>query len=414
MKPPEITLNDIEEILSLTIKGDNANKLALFLAMLSAFTDDSQINVALNAPSSTGKTYLATEVAKLFPSDSIIQLSNATPTALFYGESTFDEERNAKTIDFERKILMFLEQPDSFLQANLRPLLSHDQKELVYHRTNRSSRGENRADKIIIKGFPATVFCSANSKLDEQETTRTLLLSPESSPLKVEQAVDQALLKSYDPKRYQERIDNDEKRNALKRRIVEIRDLRIDNIKISDPDMVRTAFQETVGTWQPRHTRDINKLLNLIKAIALLNPWHRQKDDGSYEANESDIKSGVELWRSVSEAQRFGINPFVLDFYKTYIVEPFSRLPSDKRACGISRIEISNCYLEHNGFNINGNYLIRQILPSLIKAGLLTEAKNPLDKRQYSYIPQITSEEMSKFIANTRREQIVAKIRHHK
>lgn len=55
MKPPEITLNDIEEILSLTIKGDNANKLALFLAMLSAFTDDSQINVALNAPSSTGK-----------------------------------------------------------------------------------------------------------------------------------------------------------------------------------------------------------------------------------------------------------------------------------------------------------------------------------------------------------------------
>ena len=178
--------------------------------------------------------------------------------------------------------------------------------------------------------------------------------------------------------------------------------------------MVRTAFQETVGTWQPRHTRDINKLLNLIKAIALLNPWHRQKDDGSYEANESDIKSGVELWRSVSEAQRFGVNPFVLDFYKTYIVEPFSRLPSDKRACGISRIEISNCYLEHNGFNINGNYLIRQILPSLIKAGLLTEAKNPLDKRQYSYIPQITSEEMSKFIANTRREQIVAKIRHHK
>lgn len=414
MKPPEIALDDVGRILSATIKGDDVNKVALFLAMLSAFTESSQINVALNAPSSTGKTYLATEVAKLFPSDSIIQLSNATPTALFYGKSTFDKDRNAKIIDFGRKILMFLEQPDSFLQANLRPVLSHDQKELEYQRTNRSGRGETRADRIIIKGFPAAIFCSANSKLDEQEATRTLLLSPENTPSKIEQAVDQALLKSLDPKRYQERIDKDEERNALMRRIVAIRDLKVDHINISDPSAVKTAFQETVGAWQPRHTRDIARLISIIEAIALLNIWHRQKDDGSYEANESDIRAGVQLWSAISEAQRFGVNPFVLDFYKKYILEPFARLSPNQRANGISRLDISNCYLEQNGFNINGNYLVKQILPSLIKAGLLTEIKNPLDKRQYSYIPQITSEEMSDFIIVTRRKQIIDRLHRNK
>ena len=47
------------------------NKLVVFLAMLSAYTDKSQFNILLNAPSSSGKTYIPIEIAKYFPPESI-------------------------------------------------------------------------------------------------------------------------------------------------------------------------------------------------------------------------------------------------------------------------------------------------------------------------------------------------------
>lgn len=82
--PKEITLREITDVLSLTIKHDDDNKLIVFLCMLSAYTDKSQMNVSLNAPSATGKTYLATEIAKLFPDEDKVVRSGASPTSFFY------------------------------------------------------------------------------------------------------------------------------------------------------------------------------------------------------------------------------------------------------------------------------------------------------------------------------------------
>ena len=51
----EMTLDELNDILSLTIRHDKNNKLITFLAMLSAFTDSSQLNVSFNAPLVIGK-----------------------------------------------------------------------------------------------------------------------------------------------------------------------------------------------------------------------------------------------------------------------------------------------------------------------------------------------------------------------
>lgn len=184
----EMTLDEVAKVLSLTIKDDDSNKKIVFLGMLSAYTQESQINVSLNAPSSTGKTYIVKEVAGLFPADDKIEIHAATPTSFFYEVDYFDKERNARIRDVRRKILIFYELPDPTLQEKLRPLLSHDNEEIFHKQTNKN-KNRNVTENTIIRGYAAFVFCSANMKLDEQEATRSILLSPQVTGKKLAQSI---------------------------------------------------------------------------------------------------------------------------------------------------------------------------------------------------------------------------------
>src|SRR6202021_4315140 len=148
----EMSLDDLAHVLSLTIKHDKENKIITFLAMLAAYTHNSQINISFNAPSSSGKTYMTTEVAKLFPEEDKVELSGASPTSLYHGEGEYDEERHAKVVSLSRKILIFYEQPDPQLQAKLRSVMSHDQWEIKYRITNKQKSGQNRAELIVLQG----------------------------------------------------------------------------------------------------------------------------------------------------------------------------------------------------------------------------------------------------------------------
>ncbi|KKT29088.1 MAG: hypothetical protein UW15_C0018G0001, partial [Parcubacteria group bacterium GW2011_GWC1_44_10] len=53
-----LSSQELVEILGLTIKKDEENKLLTFLCELSAYTESSQLNISFNAPSSTGKSYI--------------------------------------------------------------------------------------------------------------------------------------------------------------------------------------------------------------------------------------------------------------------------------------------------------------------------------------------------------------------
>ena len=87
------------EILGLTIKKDEQNKLITYLCELSAYTNDSQFNISFNAPSSTGKSYIPTEIARLFPKEDIIEVGYCSPTAFFHDYGIFDKETGRKFLD---------------------------------------------------------------------------------------------------------------------------------------------------------------------------------------------------------------------------------------------------------------------------------------------------------------------------
>lgn len=392
----EINTSDLAAILDLTIKHDNENKLVSFLCMLSAYTDDCQLNVSFNAPSSTGKTYIPTQVAQYFPDADVRQFGGASPTAFFHDNSTFDKERNCHIVDLERKILIFLEQPNPKLQENLRPVMSHDKKEISYKITDKNQKGSNRAKNIIIRGFPATIFCSAGMRLDEQEATRAILLSPETSIEKVQEGVHMATLRNADKAAFLAKVESSPERQQLKDRVLAIKQEHANDIIVPDAAEIERRFLSHVQSTKPRHQRDVGHLLSIIKCIALLNIWFRRDENGNIVANSSDVDQGFEVWQKINKSQELNIPPYTYDFYKKFILPIYLSKNAFRQSVddvGVTRKEIIKRHYELESRLPNDDILRRQILPMLEAAGLITQEKDPNDKRNKLIFPQLIEPE---------------------
>ncbi len=386
----EISLAKLQETLGLTITHDNMNKVIVFLALLSAYTDHEQLNVFMNAQSSSGKTYLAKEVAKLFPKNDVHIYARVTPKAFYYDtEFATESETGDHTLDLSRKILIFADQIDSQLQENLRPLLSHDAKKLPFKLTNRSHSGTNEAITGYMLGFPATVFCSANMRMDEQEQTRGLLISPEISQEKIASSIELTQERDGDPDAFESKLKNNTDRKNLMQRIRYIREQHIDNIVIPSELGVVRLFRESLGeTLLPRNQRDIQHLNSLIKAVTLLNAPTREQASNGLIATKTDVDSALEIWGYLNRSQRFGIPPQVLDFYEEVILPAF-RNKTEVKAVGISVKELAIYYAKTTGDTLDQDRVRKQYLPVLSQAGLISYEKDPEDKRQRLIIPLI-------------------------
>ncbi len=393
----EITTKELATVLDLTIKHDNENKLVSFLCMLSAYTEDSQLNVSFNAPSSTGKTYIPTQVAQYFPDADVRQFGGASPTAFFHDNASFDKERNCYVVDLERKILIFLEQPNPKLQENLRPVMSHDKKEISYKITDKNQKGSNRAKNIVIRGFPATIFCSAGMRLDEQEATRAILLSPETSIEKVREGVHMATLRSANKAVFLAEIEASPERQQLKDRVLAIKQEHVDDIVVPDPASIERRFLSTVQSAKPRHQRDVSHLLSIIKCITLLNIWYRRDENGNVVAKQTDVDQGFEVWQKINKSQELNLPPYTYEFYKKFIVPIYLEKNAGRNRnsmtiendLGVSRKDIIHLHYKLENRLVNEEILRRQILPMLEAAGLITQEKDPYDKRNKLIFPQL-------------------------
>ena len=273
-----MTTTDILRILGLTIKKDDLNKVVVFLAMLSAFTEDSQFNILLSAPSASGKSYIPLEIAKLFPQENIMELLYVSQNAFFHENGEYDKEKNEIHIHLERKIIIFIDQPCTELLGRLRPLLSHDRKCLTSKITDKTGKGGNKTKTVVIHGYPVAIFCTASSKIDEQEATRFFVISPETTQEKLSESICAKIRSGTERHVFQKTIDNNPERNLLKERIQMIRDAHIDHIELSDGDAVRNIFLSDKQYLRPRDQRDIDRFMGIIKMSALLNLPFRQRE----------------------------------------------------------------------------------------------------------------------------------------
>lgn len=384
---PEMTEEDILDVLNLTIKKDRENKLVTFLCQLSAYTDHAQFNISFNAPSSSGKSYIPLEIAKLFPPEDVIKLGSCSPTAFFHEQGEYDKETNQITIKLERKIIIFTDMPNNGLLARLRPLLSHDEKEMVNKITDKRGKGGLHTKTVILRGFPAVIFCSASMNPDEQEATRFLLLSPEVDEEKIHAGIETKIRREVDQESYQAWLDCHPGRKHLKERIQAISQAEITDIKIPQENRIKEVFLRN-RRIQPRHQRDVARILAIIKTLALFNCWFRQMEGQVITASQKDIEAGLRLWNRLSEAQELNLPPFVLDVYKR-VIQPLFQARNEGRdmalsfgAEGISRQDIMLRYHEVYGRMLDGSLLRHQILPMLENTGLIVQEMDQLDRRR--------------------------------
>ena len=384
-KYKELYIEHIRGILGLTIKEDDVNKVITFLVFLSAFTEESQMNVSFNAPSSTGKTYLPLQIASLFPECSVKTIGHCSPTAFFHDVSAQDEKNDCLVADLSRSILIFLDQPHNQLLEYLRPILSHDKKEIMIKITVKKKGYGLRTKNILIIGYPVVIFCSAGLKIDEQESTRFFLLSPEISQSKIRQAVNEKVKKETDRVAYNSQLEANPNRQLLMERIEAIRDEHITYININSPDKLQDRFLSMRKRLKPRHSRDIGRLIALVKAFALLNLWHRERDGSIITANDRDIDSAFILWEGISQSQENNIPPYIFDFYSE-IIYPLC----NGKDTGVTRGEIIRKYFEVRESTIPDWQLRREILPMLEMAGLIIQEQDPDDKRRMLIsVPQV-------------------------
>ncbi len=373
---------DLIEILDLTIKKDDNNKVVTFIGCLLAYTEDSQINISFNGPSSTGKSYIALEVAKLFPQDDLVKLGNCSKTAFFHEQSKHDKETNTFVVDLSRKILIFTDMPHTGLLESLRSFLSHDQKIMMSKITDKNKKGGLSTKNVALVGFPSVIFCTAGSKMDQQEMTRFILLSPEVDQEKLRAGIANAITKESDNDKYREWLENNPDRKLLKERVLAIKKENIKEIKIANMQLIHDRYLSHDRRAQPRHQRDIKRLISIVKGFALLNFWWRDREGGTIIADDEDINEAIKLWDEISTSQELNIPPYIHNIFTRVIVPAFiEKNKGKKEKVGLTRIEIMAKHYEVFEIRISLDALRLDIIPTLHSAGLIIKDKDKKDAR---------------------------------
>ena len=390
-----LTSEQLIETLGLTIKYDAENKLTTFLCELSAYTESSQFNISYNAPSSTGKSYIPTEIARLFPQDDVMEIAYCSPTAFFHDAGEYNKEKNCYLVDLSHKILIFLDQPHNELLARLRPLLSHDKKEIILKITDKSQKFGLKTKNVLLRGYPSVIFCTAGLKIDEQEATRFLLLSPEVSQEKIQQGISATIRKEADSESFVSWLEENPDRILLKDRIRAIKLEKIKEINIGSYEGIEQRYLNNNKVLKPRHQRDIKRLLSLIKSFAILNVWWRERSGSTITANESDVADAFKLWDKISESQELNLPPYIYNLYREVILPAWKNKNEGRNPdfetitgqLGLSRQEVLDKHYAVYGRMLDNYQLRQQILPMLETAGLIVQEQDPNDKRKYLIFP---------------------------
>jgi hypothetical protein len=405
------------------IKKDRAVKLSIFFTGLSSFMND-PINLFLKGESGSGKTFNTTETLKYFPEDSILFLGGMSPKALIHSRGVLlnkngeeidldfhpakpskneyeteedykkavqnyqeqlkdrrEEMRESYTlIDLSHKILVFLENPDFDTLLMLRPLLSHDKERIEYQFVEKTGKGLLQTRKVILKGWPATVFCTTDNKYVEELATRSFTATPESSELKILAANVLTNMKVSFPWQYMEETQAFRTITKLIQRLQE------QALECSIDVLVPFLLYELFPKEITRDMRDFQHFTQFLKTITLLHYFQRpyMKLNGSkmLVATLEDVTRTLSIYREIFETTRTGTEKQTLDFYHQIVKTRDS------------------WYLKNLTEEYNQKFKrklsedsIRVKLERLDKIGYVNSQQDDVDKRRKLYVPLKKGEE---------------------
>ncbi|MGQ9507684.1 MAG: hypothetical protein ACUVTB_07535 [Candidatus Bathycorpusculaceae bacterium] len=422
----------IHQDLDKRVKRDKATKLSVFFTGLSAYLPE-PINLFLKGESGVGKSYNVVETLKYYPEEDIWFLGGLSPKALIhsygillnkYGEpidllekpakpkkssfkddfgefkeaeyaealenykeqlKTWNEEiRDAYTlIDLSHKTLVFLESPEQETFRMLFPILSHDNHKVEYRFTDKTAKGQLRTIRVVIQGWPATIFLSTDKRYMEELATRSFTVTPEASKEKIEEANRLTNLKASFPWQYNHETEETE---TIKKLVQSIKNYFVN----SQTDVVIPfiSLHEFFPKEIVRDMRDFQHFTQFLKTITALHlyqrPFLKINDKTFLIATVEDVKKALEIYSQVFETTRTGTEQKILTFYHEVV--------QTKEMWYLKELTA-----EYNRLNEKklSSETIRQIVERLSQIGYVDIQKDDNDKRLNVYIPLIKQEEKS-------------------
>jgi len=349
-------LSDLEQ----RIKHDRAVKLSVFFTGLSAFLHE-PINLFQKGESGIGKSYNTVQTLKYFPAESLMLLGGLSPKALIHDcgilltedgkpadmleppekprktdYASSEEYEEAKRlykkqlkeyanemkktytlIELAGKTLVFLEAPEYEAFRMLYPILSHDTERIEYRFVDKLAKGQLKTMRVVIQGWPATVFLTTDRKYMEELATRSFTVTPENSSAKIEAANQLTNLKASYPW-----LDG-ESEEARKIRAV-LNAVRM-WFAVAKADVVVPfeGLQEFFPCSIVRDMRDFQHFIQFLKTVTALHLFQRPVitigDRRFVVSSLGDVAFAVSVYTEVFETTRTGTERAVLDFYHNVV-----------------------------------------------------------------------------------------------
>jgi len=349
--------------LSRRVKRDVVTKNMVFSTGISAYTPE-PINLFLVGESSIGKTYNVVQPLKYFPKEDVWLLGGLSPTALIHLHGTLvdkngeqillsdkpDKKASAQEkeawrqrlkdsrylIDLKGKILVFLEAPHYKTFNMLRPILSHDAYEISYKFTDRGGKGNLQTQHVVIRGWPATIFCSTKEKYVQDLATRGFTVTPETTQEKYRDANLLTASQAAFPWKFECDFDF-----MLLEGYIRFLKNNLGDVKVVVP--YAKALAENFPCRFARSMRDFQHVLNLIKIIALFHfaqrpvlirkvrvevagedatvPEYKQVEERYIMATRRDYEFVMDLWDKIRETTETSAPGHIIKFYHEVISE---------------------------------------------------------------------------------------------
>lgn len=425
-------LEYIIQVCGKEIKEEDSNIKQITLAFLSSYTNN-PMNLRILAPSGEGKTYLVTQIAKLFPEENVVILAKATAQSWKYNFITKKlvengagnwqdyeiavkplEEQLAKTktkeeqdeiqhqirelqdsscdlVDFTHKTIILVDSQSFELFENIKTTLSHDQDNIKSYSVNKSKSGTLQGQKFIIRGFPAVIYCSAKDEQKKDETneinTRFNTISLNTSSKKYRKMLDFEAIKSSIPDFiYQEDIVSQEDFEELKDGIRQLTEhLKNDNEIVNPYAMgISTLMKSDAGY----RTRQLKILNNNIRLHTLANSKNRPRvihgDKKFPITTKLDIEKACMLTKEPLEIQPYKIKVFNEQVRPALLQNGIEKnLIGGEIKCltASEMVEI----LEKTNTTVDRQRLQETILKPLVDHGYLEKARDESNKTRDIY-----------------------------
>lgn len=437
--PQAVAYQDpIRTYLRLWVKDDEAVTEHVLITCFSADTPR-PLNLALMAPTSEGKTYVAMKVCSLF--HNALPYGGGSAKSFYYdygqlvdpvtGESLEDrlkelqrglkdwsgrdeeskkeresleaqiedlEKSSMYEVDLRRRILLFLEPPTPDLWEALKSTLSHDSEYQVYQTVDRNGRGRNKTLKIRLRGWPVMIFCSAKSEdrwaVWPEIQSRFIVVSPTMVSEKYVHANRVTADLQGLPSDAIEAIYPPGLERAAKDEVQRIKSAIWAMLTKSGRELTAKGTNLTFNPWRQQlaegfpsevgsRMRQFSYLMGYAGVLTLINAEARAKvfvrgKGIAVITNASDVKKALDL--VLSDLASF-VPRYKMDLLKEVVIPC-----ADKEREPVT-VEKILAFAHGLGKRFSKKWLRDTILASLEDAGYIESSTDPNDKRRNVYAP---------------------------